>query len=148
RLPPSPPPARQLTGLVDRPGAPPALGPCPAAGARPRPAAGAPAAEADHAPVPVPPRRRGVQPRRRPPRGDRPGRPHLRRRPPVSTPSRPRILFSRPDHVGDVLLTLPAVAALRRALPDARIGFLVPPSAAAIPQRCADVDVTYTAPFP
>src|SRR5262249_40626973 len=81
----------------------------------PRPAAGAPAAAADHASVPDPSRRRGVQPRRPPPRGDHPGGPHLRRRRPVTTLGGPRILFSRPDHVGDVLLTLPAVPAPPRA---------------------------------
>lgn len=60
----------------------------------------------------------------------------------------PRILFVRPDHFGDVLLTLPAVAALRRALPNARIDFLVPAAAGDVPRHCPEVDATYTLPFP
>jgi ADP-heptose:LPS heptosyltransferase len=59
-----------------------------------------------------------------------------------------RILLARPDHLGDVLLTLPAVAALRRALPDARICCLVAPGAGDVPRRCSDVDETDTVPFP
>ena len=60
----------------------------------------------------------------------------------------PRVLIARPDHLGDVLLTLPAAVALRSALPAARISYLVAPSMAAVPQRCPAVDETRTAPFP
>ena len=59
-----------------------------------------------------------------------------------------RILFIRPDHVGDVLLTLPAVAALRRALPRARLGYAAPPAAAAVAERCPHVDETLAVGFP
>ena len=59
----------------------------------------------------------------------------------------PRILLARPDHLGDVLLTLPAIALLRRALPHAQISVLVSAAVAAVPRHCPDVDATYTAPF-
>jgi ADP-heptose:LPS heptosyltransferase len=63
-------------------------------------------------------------------------------------PAAPRILLARPDHLGDMLLTLPALALLRRALPQARITALVSPAVAAVPQHCPDLDATCTAPFP
>jgi ADP-heptose:LPS heptosyltransferase len=63
-------------------------------------------------------------------------------------PSAPRILLVRPDHLGDVLLTLPAVAALREALPAARLSYLVDESVAAIPSRCRAVDETLALSFP
>ncbi len=58
------------------------------------------------------------------------------------------ILIARPDHLGDLLLTLPAISALRRALPDAQITFLVPAGLEAVPAHCPDVDQTYAAAFP
>ena len=60
----------------------------------------------------------------------------------------PRILFIRPDHVGDVLLTLPAVAALRRELPAAYLAYAAPAGAAAVAEHCPDVDDTLTVRFP
>jgi ADP-heptose:LPS heptosyltransferase len=54
----------------------------------------------------------------------------------------PRILLIRPDHLGDVLLTLPAVAGLRRALPGARLAYALPPAAAAVARHCPDLDAT------
>ena len=63
-------------------------------------------------------------------------------------PDAPRILLVRPDHLGDVLLTLPAVAALRRSLPRARITFAVPRGVGAIPRRCPHVDDTRELAFP
>ena len=54
----------------------------------------------------------------------------------------------RPDHVGDVLLTLPAVAALRRALPQARLAYGAAPASAAVAERCPELDATLTVPFP
>ncbi len=59
-----------------------------------------------------------------------------------------RILLVRPDHLGDVLLTLPAATALRRLLPAAHIRFLVPEPVGAVPRHCPDIDATYTLPFP
>jgi heptosyltransferase-3 len=63
-------------------------------------------------------------------------------------PRSPRILFLRPDHIGDVLLTLPAVSALRRALPDAHLAYAASAGAAAVAERCPDVDETLNVPFP
>jgi ADP-heptose:LPS heptosyltransferase len=60
----------------------------------------------------------------------------------------PRILFMRPDHVGDVLLTLPAVVALRRALPGAHLAYAAPPAAAALAACCPEVDETIAVGFP
>jgi ADP-heptose:LPS heptosyltransferase len=55
-------------------------------------------------------------------------------------PPEPRILVARPDHLGDLLLTLPALAALRRRLPGARISCLVPSSLLPVTARARDVD--------
>lgn len=60
----------------------------------------------------------------------------------------PRILLLRPDHLGDVLVALPAAALLRRALPGARLAFAVGPGGAAVPARCPAVDETVVVPFP
>src|SRR5260370_34576665 len=43
-----------------------------------------------------------------------------------------RVVLLRPDHLGDVLLTTPAIAALREALPTAHIDALVGPWAAGV----------------
>ena len=66
----------------------------------------------------------------------------------MTQPDAPRILFIRPDHLGDVLLTLPAVAALRRALPSARLTYAVPVAAGDVPRHCPQLDETLTLPFP
>ncbi len=55
-------------------------------------------------------------------------------------PPEPRILVARPDHLGDLLLTLPALAALRRRLPAATISCLVPASLLPVTRRAPDVD--------
>ena len=60
----------------------------------------------------------------------------------------PRILFIRPDHLGDVLLTLPVVAALRRALPRAHLAYAAPPGSVAAAEHCPYVDATVTVRFP
>ena len=60
----------------------------------------------------------------------------------------PRVLFVRPDHIGDVLLTLPAVTALRRELPDAYLAYAAPAASAAVAARCPDVDRTFVVSFP
>ena len=59
-----------------------------------------------------------------------------------------RILICRPDHLGDVLLTLPAVAALRAAFPGAYIGLVLDHSTADVASRCPDVDERFALPFP
>jgi ADP-heptose:LPS heptosyltransferase len=66
----------------------------------------------------------------------------------VQTNRSPRIVFVRPDHVGDVLLTLPAVAALRRELPDAYVAYAAPAGSAAAARRCPAVDAAVIVRFP
>ena len=67
---------------------------------------------------------------------------------PFAAVKSPRILIVRPDHLGDVLLTLPAVSALRRALPDARLAYAARAEAAPVAERCPCLDETLTVPFP
>ena len=59
-----------------------------------------------------------------------------------------RVLLIRPDHLGDVVLTLPAVAALRRARPSWSVGFAVAEGLEAIPERAPFVDEVIGLPFP
>lgn len=59
-----------------------------------------------------------------------------------------RILLIRPDHLGDVLLTTPAVHALRAALPHAEIHALVGPWSAEVVATYPEVDQVLTLPFP
>src|SRR5919202_1288371 len=63
-------------------------------------------------------------------------------------PGTPRILLARLDHLGDVLLTLPAATVLRRALPGVEIGVLAPEGTVEVARRCPDVDATYAVPAP
>lgn len=65
----------------------------------------------------------------------------------VSSPSQ-RILLIRPDHIGDLLLTTPAIHALRRALPNAEIHMLAGPWAASVLQSNPDLDQVLTVRFP
>ena len=65
-----------------------------------------------------------------------------------SSPGAPRILLIRPDHVGDLLFTTPAVRALRSFLPDAYISCLVGPWAAEVVQHNRHLDEVLTCPFP
>jgi ADP-heptose:LPS heptosyltransferase len=60
----------------------------------------------------------------------------------------PRVLFVRPDHIGDVLLTLPAVTALRRALPAAHLAYAAPAASAAVAEHSPDVDEMLPVRFP
>ena len=59
-----------------------------------------------------------------------------------------RILICRPDHLCDVLLTLPAVVALRAAFPGAYIGLVLDCSTADVASRCPDIDERFALPFP
>lgn len=61
---------------------------------------------------------------------------------------RPRILLIRPDHLGDVLLSTPAMRALRELRPDAEIHALVGPWSADVLETCEAVDQVLTIPFP
>ncbi len=58
------------------------------------------------------------------------------------------ILLVRPDHLGDVLLTLPAVAALRQLLPRRRITYLTPAGVSDVPRHSPIVDEIETLEFP
>lgn len=59
-----------------------------------------------------------------------------------------RILYIKPDHLGDLLLATPVLAALRAAAPRAEITALVGPWSAAVLARNPDVDVLLTCSFP
>ncbi|MBN2471499.1 MAG: hypothetical protein JXN59_12310, partial [Anaerolineae bacterium] len=58
------------------------------------------------------------------------------------------ILLIRPDHLGDVLLTTPAIQALAQAQPDARLVALVGPWSAGVISPYPEIDLTLTLPFP
>jgi heptosyltransferase III len=60
----------------------------------------------------------------------------------------PAVLLVRPDHLGDLLLTLPAASYLKRALPGARLTYLVSSALIDITSRCPAVDATVGLPFP
>jgi len=59
-----------------------------------------------------------------------------------------RILLIKPDHLGDLLLATPALAALRRARPEARIVALVGPWARLMWAHSPDLDGLAELPFP
>jgi lipopolysaccharide heptosyltransferase II len=63
-------------------------------------------------------------------------------------PSQGRILLIRPDHLGDALLAAPTGLALRDALPEARIDWLVGPWAAEVIRRAPHADEILTCEFP
>lgn len=62
-------------------------------------------------------------------------------------PSR-RVLLIRPDHVGDILLTLPAIRALKAARPDLELHALVGPWAAPVLENVKELNRVLTLPFP
>ncbi|HLU10556.1 MAG TPA: glycosyltransferase family 9 protein [Oceanobacillus sp.] len=68
--------------------------------------------------------------------------------PNAKSPTVERILLIRPDHLGDVLLTTPAIQMLRAAYPKAEIHALVGPWSASILANYAEIDVVLTLPFP
>jgi ADP-heptose:LPS heptosyltransferase len=59
-----------------------------------------------------------------------------------------RVLMVRGDHLGDVLLTLPAAIYLRRLAPDALITYAVSPALVELVRRCPAVDDCVGLPFP
>ncbi len=67
---------------------------------------------------------------------------------PMKTAGINRILLIRPDHLGDVLLTTPAIHALRKALPNTEIHALVGPWSASVLANYSEVDLVLTLPFP
>ncbi|MBZ0292587.1 MAG: lipopolysaccharide heptosyltransferase II [Anaerolineae bacterium] len=67
---------------------------------------------------------------------------------PLKAKSFNRILLIRPDHLGDVLLTTPAIQKLRQALPNTEIHALVGPWSATVLASYPEIDVVLTLPFP
>lgn len=59
-----------------------------------------------------------------------------------------RILLVKPDHLGDLLLTTPALRLLRQQHPTAQIVLLAGPWSAVIVERNPDIDTVLTFPFP
>ncbi|MBL8132108.1 MAG: glycosyltransferase family 9 protein [Anaerolineae bacterium] len=59
-----------------------------------------------------------------------------------------RILVIRPDHLGDVLLTLPALRRLRAIYPSAEIHALLGPWSADVLAPIKEIDLILTLPFP
>jgi ADP-heptose:LPS heptosyltransferase len=59
-----------------------------------------------------------------------------------------RVLLIRPDHVGDVLLTAPAIALLRASLPEAHLTYVVGPWSLAAARNGPPVDELRTLAFP
>jgi len=59
-----------------------------------------------------------------------------------------RILLIRPDHLGDLILTLPAIRALRASNPYAEIHMLVGNGSAGVLQTVEEVDAVLTLQFP
>ncbi len=68
------------------------------------------------------------------------------RRAPAGAPS--SVLLVRPDHLGDMLFLTPGLAALRCALPGARITVLAGPWAAEVLRGNPHADAVLTCPFP
>jgi heptosyltransferase III len=58
------------------------------------------------------------------------------------------VLLVRPDHIGDVLLSAPAVALLKMSLPDAHLTYLVGPWSAAAARHGPRVDVVHELAYP
>ena len=61
---------------------------------------------------------------------------------------RPRVLLIRPDHLGDVVMTSPAVELLRKALPQARLTMMVGPWSAEVARRDPLLDEVLLCFFP
>ncbi len=59
-----------------------------------------------------------------------------------------RILLIRPDHLGDVLLSTPAIRALRETRPEAEIYMLVGPWSGPLLSHYPEIDRVLTFPFP
>src|SRR6266536_3915102 len=58
------------------------------------------------------------------------------------------VLYIKPDHLGDLLLATPALAALRERFPTAQITALIGPWSEIILRRNPDIDIVLTCPFP
>ena len=67
---------------------------------------------------------------------------------PTTADVQKRILLIRPDHLGDALLTLPAITALREAFPEAELLALASPQAASVFASLPELDAVQTMDFP
>jgi heptosyltransferase-2 len=65
---------------------------------------------------------------------------------PILTPTEDlkRILVSRTDGLGDVIVTLPIAVAIKRKVPDVEVAFMVTPYTAPIARRIAEIDRVVT----
>src|SRR5215475_13591395 len=59
-----------------------------------------------------------------------------------------RILLVRPDHLGDLVITTPVLAAMREHVPEAEMTIMVGPWPKVIVERHPAVDHVITCPFP
>ena len=75
-------------------------------------------------------------------------RPFIYRRPLPSQPALTRILIIRPDHLGDILFTTPALRAIRSAAPDSHLAYMVGPWAYEIVKNNPNLNEIITCPFP
>lgn len=64
------------------------------------------------------------------------------------TAQAPRILLIRPDHLGDLVMTTPVLAALREHVPDAQITMMVGPWSREIVARHPAINKLISCPFP
>jgi ADP-heptose:LPS heptosyltransferase len=76
------------------------------------------------------------------------GAPYAKRQVRKPLPDQPRILLVRPDHLGDLVMTTPALQALREALPQAHITMMVGPWSREVVARHPAIDQLLTCPFP
>jgi len=67
---------------------------------------------------------------------------------PIHSPSVDRILLIRPDHLGDLLFTTPAIRLLRQTFPQARITYLIGPWSKAVIENNPNIDEIALCPFP
>ncbi len=65
-----------------------------------------------------------------------------------AAPARPRVLLIRPDHLGDLLMTSPAIELLRKALPEAHLTMMIGPWVEEIARRDPLLDELLPCPFP
>jgi lipopolysaccharide heptosyltransferase II len=66
----------------------------------------------------------------------------------IRSPSVDHILLIRPDHLGDLLFTTPAIRPLREAFPQAHITYLVGPWSKAVIEHNPHIDEIALCPFP
>ncbi|ASF48172.1 glycosyltransferase family 9 protein [Methylovulum psychrotolerans] len=57
-----------------------------------------------------------------------------------------RILIAKTSHLGDLVISLPMAAAIKRHYPEATVIFLTCPNTATVARRCLDVDEVYSLP--